>query len=194
MSNQTGQDGTKRRSLRVALAILTILLVIALTIVLFIYRDTVAGWGAYGYTGLFLVCLASNATIFLPVPGVLIVFALGAALNPVLVGIIGAAGGIIGELSGYLFGRSGGTLVQNNRIYVRTESLIRRWGVLTIFMFAFLPVTPMDVAGIVAGAVRLPVWQFLLAGWLGKSLKYIALAIAGYYGYEAVLRYLGWPS
>lgn len=63
------------------------LLVIAITIGIFSYRDKIVEFRDYGYLGAFLANLASNATIFLPVPGGLIVVALGSFLSPFLVGL-----------------------------------------------------------------------------------------------------------
>ena len=41
------------------------------------------------------------------------------------------------------------------------------------------------------GAIRYPLWKFLLIGWLGKSLKFVVLVFAMVWGWETLLRYLG---
>jgi membrane protein DedA with SNARE-associated domain len=174
--------------------ILTVLLAVAITIVLFIYRDKVAEFGNYGYLGAFLVSLISCATIFLPVPGILVLFALGAdpAFNPVLVGLAGATGGVIGELTGFMAGYGGRGMIQGKgRMYTMVERWMRRWGGWSIFVFAAAPLPIVDVAGMVAGAIGYPVWKFLLVAWPGKSIKYIILVLAGAWGWKVILPYLG---
>ena len=56
---------------------------------------------------------------------------------------------------------------------------MKRWGPLAVFVLAFIPNPAFDIAGITAGALHMPVWQFLLAAWLGKSLRFILLAALG---------------
>ncbi|MFC2034549.1 YqaA family protein [Chloroflexota bacterium] len=171
--------------------LLTLLLVVVITIVVFLNRDRVAELGNYGYLGAFLVSLVFNATIVLPMPGFLLLFALGAVFNPVLVGLAGATGGTIGELTGYMAGYNGRGVIRSNKMYARTERWMRRWGAITIFIFALVPLLPFDLAGIIAGVLRFPVWKFLLICWVAKVLLYVALATAGAWGWEAILRYLG---
>ena len=173
-----------------AIPVVTVLLVIAITVALLGYRDRVAELGNYGYLGAFLVSLVSNATIILPMPGFLVLFALGAAFNPVLVGLAGATGGTIGEMTCYIVGYSGRGVAQNRRLYDKSVRWLEKWGALTVFVFAVTP-SPFDVMGMVAGLLRFPFWKFFLACWFGKVLKYIGIALAGAFGLEAVLRYLG---
>jgi len=175
----------KRGGLRRKLIpLLTVLLVIAIA-ALFLYRDRVAELGNYGYLGAFVVSLVGNATIILPMPSFLILIALGATFNPVLVGLSGALGGTIGEMTCYLLGYSGRGVVQNRRLYDTAVRWLQRWGVLTVFVFAATP-APFDVMGMVAGLLRFPFWKFFIACLCGKVIKYIVLAFAGALGWEAV--------
>ncbi len=159
--------------------LLTLLLVVAITVALFFYRDRVAEFKELGYLGAFLISLVANATIILPMPGILIISALGAAFNPILVGLTGAAGGAIGEMTGYMVGYSGRGVLRSNKMYARAEGWMRRWGAMAIFIFSIAPFLPLDVAGMAAGVLRFPIWKFLLACWLGKVLLYIGAASAG---------------
>jgi len=172
--------------------ILAVLLAVAITIVLFLYRDKVAEFGNYGYLGAFLVCLISNTSVILPVPGIVVLFVLGATLNPVLVALVGATGGIIGEITGFMAGYGGrGMVPGSGRMYSMAKNWMRRWGGWTIFAFAVAPLPIFDIAGVVAGVLGYPVWKFLLVGWAGKSIKYIILVLAGVWGWQALLRFLG---
>ena len=168
--------------------LLTVLLVIAITVLLFIYRDEVSELGEYGYLGAFLVSLVGNATIILPMPSFLILMALGASFNPALVGLSGGLGGTIGEMTCYLLGYSGRGIVQNKRIYDMAVRWLQKWGVWVVFIFAVTP-APFDVMGMVAGLLRFPFWKFFIATLFGKMIKYAVLAYAGALGWEAVLRF-----
>jgi membrane protein DedA with SNARE-associated domain len=109
---------------------------------------------------------------------------LGAVFNPWLVGIVGGVGQALGELSGYLVGYSGHTLVDENPTYQRLVGWMRRHGMLTVFVLALIPNPIFDLGGIAAGALRFPVWKFLLSVTAGKVIRNIGFALAGYYGLE----------
>ncbi len=160
--------------------------VIGMVVALFVYRDVVARFESWGYLGAFLIGLITNATIILPVPGIILLFALGVSLNPVLVGVTGAAGGTIGEMSGYLMGYGGQGFIKDNKFYRRAERWMKRWGSATIFVFALVPFLPIDVAGIIAGTLRFPVWKFLVMCFLGKALLYIGLTLATAWGWQTI--------
>lgn len=173
---------------------LTLLLVVAISVSLFFLgRDPerLAVLKEYGYPGAFLVSLVSNASVFVPVPGIIVLIALGATLNPVLVALVGAAGGTIGEMTGFIFGFSGKGVVRGSRPYVRAEKWMKRWGGWAVFVFAAVPIPVVDIAGVVAGALGFPLWKFLLVVWVGKSIKYVALVSAGAWGWEAILHSFG---
>ena len=173
--------------------LLVLLLVITITVSLFIltqrYPEKIEEFESYGYLGVFLISLVSNATVILPVPGILVIFPLATTYNPVLVGLIGATGGVIGEITGYLAGYSGRGMVKTGRMYNRVEGWMKRWGAWAIFVFAVTPFLLLDVAGMVAGALRFSFWKFILVAWVGKSLKYIILMLTVAWGWDAGLRF-----
>lgn len=181
------RDGLKKR----VIPLLTIVLVIAITVALFLYREKVAELGNYAYLSAFLISLVANATIILPVPGLGILIGLGASFNPILVGLVGAVGGTIGEMTGYTAGYSGRGLAGSKKMYARAEGWMRKRGFLAVFLFALFPFLPLDVAGLAAGALRFPLWKFLLACFLGKTVLYIVVIQTGAWGWEALLRFLG---
>ena len=168
-------------------------LVIAASVVLFIYRDMVAEFEEWGYLGAFLISVVGNATILLPMPGLLIVIVLGTILNPVLVSLIAGLGSAIGELSGYIVGYSGRGIAQDNsdnKWFIRVDRWMRKRGAVTIFVFALAPFLPFDVAGMVAGAFRFPVWKFLIACFFGKTLLLLLMVYSASWGWDFLIRYL----
>ncbi len=166
--------------------VLMILFVIAVTVCIFLYRGEVVEMQGYGYLGAFLASLVTNATIILPVPGMLVIMALGTVLPPVLVGLSAGIGAVIGEVVSYLAGVSGRGLVENKGLYDRLAGWLNRWGWLAVFIFALTPL-PFDPLGIVAGILRFPFWKFFLACWLGKTIANIIVAYAGLYGWHLFL-------
>ncbi|MCB2209273.1 VTT domain-containing protein [bacterium] len=161
------------------LRILILLAVIALTVVLVINRDRLQSLQAYGYPGIFLFSILANATILVPVPGVVFTSAMGAVFNPLWVSIAAGAGAAIGELSGYLAGFSGQAVVENSARYQRVTRWMEKYGDVTILVLAFIPNPLFDLAGIVAGILKMPVWKFLIYCVIGKILKMMMFAYAG---------------
>lgn len=173
--------------------ILTLLFVIAITVGIFLlYRnyperfeaEALKGWG---YLGAFLISLILNATIVLPAGNFLVLATLGAVLpSATIVGLAGGIGAAIGELTGYMAGYSGRGVVERLKLYNRMVEWLKRWGMLAIFFLSLIPFF-FDLAGIAAGVLRYPLWKFLIACWLGRTVLYIAIAFAGAWGWEAVL-------
>jgi len=170
--------------------LLTLLFVIAITVGLYFfyhqYPGRFEGLKAYGYLGAFLLSLAFNATVILPVGNVLVISALGAVMpSATLVGLAGGAGAAIGEITGFMVGYSGRGIAEKSHLYHRVEGWIRRWGVVTIFIFSLLPFI-FDLAAIAAGVLRFPFWKFLLLCWLGRTISYIVVAIIGAWSWVIV--------
>jgi membrane protein YqaA with SNARE-associated domain len=158
--------------------------VIAIIVALFIFRDQVQKLEKYGYLGIFLISIAANATIIIPIPGVAFTTAMGAIFNPVGVAVASGLGAAVGELSGYLAGFSGQGVVERVKFYERIVSWMRSHQILAyglIVLLGFIPNPLFDMAGMAAGALKLPLWKFLIACALGKILKMLLFAYAGYY-------------
>jgi uncharacterized membrane protein YdjX (TVP38/TMEM64 family) len=156
---------------QMALRIAVVILVVALSVLLFVYRDKVSALGAYGYPGIFLISLLANASIILPVPGVVITSAMGAVFNPFWVAVAAGSGAALGELSGYLAGFGGQTVIKDSPRYQKLTEWMRKYGDWTILVLSIIPNPAFDLAGITAGALKLPVYRFLLWCWLGKIIK-----------------------
>lgn len=169
---------SKKRRLAL-LRIISLLAVIGLSAFIFSIRDQVEEFAAFGYPGIFLVALLANATVFLPAPGVAIIFAMGAIFHPLAVGIAAGFGGALGELSGYLAGFSGQAVVERTDIYERIHPWVQRYGTLAIMILAAIPNPFFDLAGVAAGITKLPMRKFLFACLVGQIIKMIAFAYAG---------------
>ncbi|HUS93785.1 MAG TPA: VTT domain-containing protein [Patescibacteria group bacterium] len=82
-------------------------------------------------------------------------------------------------MTGYFFGQNGRGFFAEWQLYWRIEQRMRKSGTLVIFMLAVIPNPLFEIGGLVAGALRMPIWRFLLSVWLGKSLRFALLATFG---------------
>lgn len=183
------QDRKKSGAGVVVLRILAIAAVIGVTVYIYSIRDRVDEFAAYGYPGIFLVMLLANATVIIPAPGVAVVFAMGSVLNPLRVAFAAGAGGAIGELTGYLAGFGGQAVVENTKIYERILPWVKKYGAWVILVLSAFPNPFFDMAGIAAGIARIPLWQFLLACWIGQTIKMAMFAYAGAYSIDWIANF-----
>ncbi len=161
------------------LRILAFVAAVAITIYILMIRDRLSGLGAYGYPGIFFLSAVMNATIIIPVPGVLLTTAMAAVFNPFWVAVAAGSGATLGELTAYLAGFSGQAVIENNARYETLTRWMKKYGSLTIFLLALIPNPVADLAGISAGALKVPVYRFLFWCWLGKLGKMLLFAYAG---------------
>ena len=166
--------------------------VVALSLYIYSIRDRADLLTRYGYPGIFLLSVLASATIVLPAPGLVFVFGAGAlpALLPFWVGVAAGLGATVGELSGYLAGFSGQAVIENRQMYDRLEGWMKRYGPVVIAGLGFLPLPIFDLAGMAAGALKMPVQRFLLWCAVGKIPKMLVVAYAGAYSVEWVARFL----
>ena len=158
---------------------LVIALVLAISVVIFGFREQFAELAAIGYPGIFLVSLLGNATVVLPAPSLALVFAMGSALPPLMVGLVAGVGEALGELTGYALGYGGQAVIENEATYGRLVAWMEHRGGITVFVLSVIPNPFFDLAGIAAGSLRYPVWRFLLFCWMGKTIKTTLVAWAG---------------
>ena len=150
------------------------------------------GWMAdlvtnYGYLGAFFISIFGNFSIFFPVPFTITIYAFGATLNPLILGIACGLGSTIGEFSAYLVG-VGGRKVIGDRYEERLESakrLLEKYGAMIIFLFALLPL-PDDAILIPLGVLRYDLKKALVAAFLGKVAMCTIVAYAGRFSYTFV--------
>ena len=155
----------------------------------------------FGYIGLFFASALGSATVILPMPLFALIFAAGAVLDPLLVGIIAGIGSAIGELIAYVVGYGGRKLFNKRKKTKKSKKGLLQWirraeawmhkrgGFVVIFLFALTPL-PDDVIGIICGSIKYDLKKFFIAVVIGKILLSLALAYAGFYGAQWVLGYL----
>lgn len=147
--------------------------------IIIFFRNDLAKLQGFGIFGIFIISVLGNATVIIPAPVILSAFVGGSIYNPILVGVVVALGATIGELTGYMAGYGGRVAITNNKHFKRIEKWMNKSGLLTIFCLAAIPNPLFDVAGIFSGATNYPVKKFLLATFLGKTVKFLTVALLG---------------
>ena len=131
------------------------------------------GLGGFGYLGALLATALANATVIVPVPYYPLLIRLGETLNPWGITLAAAVGSVIGELVAYFVGRSGQGVVAETPFYRWVHrQLSHPWRApLVIFALAAPPNPFFDVAGLLAGALGVPIWIFALSTFLGRIVR-----------------------
>lgn len=151
----------------------------------------------FSYLAVFGLSIIGTSTIFIPFPiYVIIFFAAGLGLNPLIVGVVAGLGSATGELTGYLIGIGGRHVIEEKK--EKTPKMVRfftklfkRFGFLVIAVTSFLPF-PFDFIGILSGVSNYDIKKFYIAVTLGKIAKCVLIAYAGYISVPFIEQMIEW--
>ena len=185
-----------RKNRWVRLAVLFVIL-IALSLALAVLfkrllsplEDELGGLAWLAYLIVFGANFLSNLTVIAPVSvGTSIMVTAADFYHPVVIALFAALGGALGEIGGYLAGTLGKKVAFNDypEAYERVSGWVNRYGMWAIAFIAFQPILPIDAAGMVAGATKMPAHKFLIACFLGTFPKYILIC----YMFDVLQHYL----
>jgi membrane protein YqaA with SNARE-associated domain len=167
------QAPTRRQKI---FAIVIFIATVLLSLSVFIFPINPKQLAVFGYGGMFLLTLLGAMTLFVPAPTMVAAFVIGSALNPLLVSLVAGLGSALGETTGYLSGYATRALIadpsEKSRWYWRILGWIMRYPFLTLFLFSAIPNFITDVAGLIAGRIRYPYPKYLLATFLGKTIRF----------------------
>jgi len=139
---------------------------------------------AYGYGGVFIVTLLGAATLFIPGPTMVATFVVGSLLNPLMVALTAGLGSALGESTGYAAGYASLAVItpkeRQDKWYQRIFQWMSSHPFLTIFLLDAIPNLLGDVAGLIAGRNKYSYFKFLLASFLGKTIRF---GISAYLGF-----------
>ena len=139
-----------------------------------------------GYGAVAGAVLLASGGLVVPVPALAITCTTATFLHPAAVAIIAGLAGTLGELTGYFLGYSGSGVLERRRFYHTVESWMRRRGWLILFLISAVPNPLFDIAGIAAGALRYPLWRYLVAVGLGKQVKFFMIAYACHFSLKGL--------
>ena len=177
---ETIESSTRQRFNR-WFGVAIVLLITIFSFWLAVNPEWTAWAGQWGYVGAFVISLIASATIVLPAPGIAVVMAMGAALDPIVLGVAAGLGSACGEMSGYIAGATGRGLIagKQHKQFERIRNATEKHGALLLFLMAIFPFPLFDLAGIVAGALKMRIVSFFSAVAIGKTIKYIIMILAG---------------
>lgn len=184
-----------------------LLITVAVVVSVIVFWEQIRALEHYGYLGAFVISVFGGATIIAPIPMTPVVFALGTVMKPefapymgpIFVGIAAGLGETVGGLSIYMTGYGGGTALHDMKegrvksAYKRMTRWVERRGSLTLFILSAVVNPFFYPAALAAGALRFGIWRFIFISLIGKTIKGITVAAAGYWGLGSILRALGVP-
>lgn len=180
---------------RNGLLILGILCILVLSFIVFqLDIDWLELVRRHGFVGIFILMLVTSMTILFPLPGwgVLV-------LAPGIMGVSGwmifwlaivaTTGATLGETTAYLAGYWGRIVIpeKHQKKYDRIQHLMWRYGSPAIFIVSMMPF-PFDLVGIACGALRFPLWKFLVYSWPGRLIRTMLLIYLGWGMFEILGR------
>ena len=165
---------------------LAILAVVAAVAVIALLLQDRIDWSRISYGAVAASVLLASGGLVVPVPALAITCTTSTFLNPAAVAVIAGLAGTVGELTGYFLGLSGSGVFERRRFYHRVEGWMRKRGWLLLFVISAVPNPLFDVAGIAAGALRYPLWRYLVAVGLGKQVKFFMIAYACHYSLQGI--------
>ena len=134
----------------------------------------------FGYLGVFIISFVGSISVIFPIPYTIIIYLLGAVMDPLLVAVSGGLGSALGEFSGYVLGYYGRAIVSEERRRKMDYmlKLFDRYGPAAIFLFALTPL-PDDLLFIPLGVMRYSFLKAFIPALLGKMLMTFILAYSG---------------
>lgn len=165
----------KKKTPAKVLDIVSILIIVAFSLLAFLMRDVVPKYAPVSYFGVLLVCFIANASVLLPAPSILVVVQYSMILNPMLTALCGAIGATLGEMTGYLAGAHGGNLLAL-KIRKKVLSVMPKHPYLVVFCFSLIPLPVFDIVGLIAGAMKLNQAKFFGSCLIGKLIKMASFA------------------
>ena len=158
----TASEGVAKRPARLARATLVVFVFVLLFAATVAFRSAITELGDWGYLGAFIINGVSSASVLLPTPGFAVIVAMARDFDPLWLGVAAGAGATFGELGGYWLGVVGRRPLEKTNAYHWARRHIARLGGAVPFVFALVPLLPVDVVGVMAGVTRYPISKFLL--------------------------------
>jgi len=186
-----------------------------------VYREEIQSIGGYGYIGVFLVGVLCGVSIIPAPTLLMVFTLGGVlhpAFVGLTAGLGGAIGGITVYLTGagvetiwsrfrareeeyeHQPGRHYDPVRPvSSQFWIRGEALYARmakWiggkgGYWVLFITSAMIISPFYFAGLAAGSLRMGLIKFFLISWAGKTVRYLVIAYAGYYGLTVLLNWIG---
>ena len=163
------QDALSKRK-RLISGIVTLAIIVAITLVVFLYRDDIAQYAAFGYPSIFIVCFLLNCGVFGLSPSGLVAVEMSFIYNPIFTAIIAGLGAGLGEVTSFYAGMQTDVFAEPKFLKRFSNYGQIKTGILT-FIASFVSGNLSDAVGI-AG--------YLIGASAAKVLKMLLLVIAAH--------------
>lgn len=104
--------------------------------------------------------------------GLLLIPVLEKEFNLLALVLVSSLGNIINTTIYYLIGYTSKTMFSGVTIVTKLKSLIRRFGLIVVFVLALLPL-PIDIAGLLSGYIGIPYKKFIIVVFSGRSIAFL---------------------
>lgn len=151
--------------------------------------------GDYAVAGVFGITALATATIVIPVPYIPVVMRIAQQYHDlhmlVLIALAAGAGSVVGEISGYMVGRTGRHAFEDTRFsrWVAAQMTHPVRAFIALFSLSAPPNPLFDVAGIAAGAFGVPFWLFATAVFSGRFVRMLGIVLVALYATSALIYY-----
>ena len=177
---EANRANAKRLAIGIALFLLSLALVWLALSAVYRYWDV----ENTGYLGVLIANFVSSMGVMIPLPfsaGTTVTIAVAGVSPPLLVGLVAAVGGTLGEFTAYWLGYGGERVIhfRGHPKYEVAERWMARRGGLAIAVFAFLPFFMFDFVAVAAGALGYPFHKFMIFCFIGRLPRGLLEAFLG---------------
>lgn len=131
------------------------------------------------YLGAFGLALVANLTVLVPIPYNAVILAMTQSAElPWLIALVAALGSVLGEVTGFLVGKTGREVVKDTRFtnWLAEQLQDKTKAAFAMYLVSLPPNPAFDVAGITAGAAGLKFRFFAFWVFLGRLTRFMLFA------------------
>lgn len=152
---------------------------------------------AWGGPGLFVIGYLDSSFLSFPEVNDLLVMGMAMRHKPLLVyyALMATLGSVVGCLTLYYIARAGGEAFVRKRFHERHVNrglrLAQKYGLLIVMVPALLPPPmPFKIFILIAGVAEIPAWQFTVAVFAARFVRYFGEGLLAVWYGEAAFRFL----
>lgn len=154
-------------------------LVAAVTVIVLVFRDEIAGYAAFGYPALFAICALLNCGVFGLSPSGLVAVEMSFVFDPVAAAVVAGCGAGFGELVSYFAGKASDGLVPSRRLQ-RLENLPAAGAFAISFAGSFVSGNASDAIGVCCGRAGRHLLPYFAGALMAKVCKMLLLVMAAH--------------